>query len=145
MAVTTPKTISGMIGSRETAIIEPSRSGLVIIDMQNYFLNPTLSPKASAGRAIVNTTVNLVQGFRRAGIKVLWTNWGLDDFDLLTMPPAFLSSFSSGGSDLQNETFGSDMGTVDGIAAGKLLMRNQWNSQVIPAPIGMISKSRHRN
>ncbi|KAF2103974.1 Isochorismatase hydrolase [Rhizodiscina lignyota] len=130
LPVTTPKMISGMIGGRKNAIIEPSRTGLVIIDMQNYFLHPGLSPGATKGRAIVNTTVSMVDGFRKAGIKVLWTNWGLDDFDLLTMPPAFLSGFSANGSDLQNETFGSDMGTVDGIPAGRLLMRNQWNSQL---------------
>jgi nicotinamidase-related amidase len=129
VAVTSPKKITNMAGSRKSAIIEPSRSGLVIIDMQNFFLHPELSPHATAGRAIVPTTVAMVKGFRKAGIKILWTNWGLDNYDLLTMPPAFLSGFTTNGSDLQSETFGSDMGTVDGIPAGRKLMRDQWNSQ----------------
>lgn len=127
--VTSPKTIP-MSGTRQAAIIEPSRSALVIIDMQNFFLHPELSPKASAGRAAVPPTVNMVSRFRAAGMKVLWTFWGLDDYDLLTMPPAFKSGFSSNGSNLANETFGSDMGTLsDGTPVGRKLMRGSWNAQ----------------
>ncbi|RKU41796.1 hypothetical protein DL546_001503 [Coniochaeta pulveracea] len=115
-------------GSRESIKIDASRSALVIIDMQNFFLHPALSPHATAGRAIVNTTVNLVKAFRQGGMKVLWTNWGLDDFDLLTMPPAFLDGFSTNSS--STTTFGSDMGIVPGtnISAGTKLMRGSWNA-----------------
>lgn len=86
-----------MTGSRKTAIIEPSRSALVIIDMQEFFLNPELSPKATGGRTAVQPTLNMIDGFRKAGMKVLWVNWGLDMRDLMTMPPALLSQFSTGG------------------------------------------------
>ena len=141
---TTPVEIP-MTGRRKRALIEPSRSALVIIDMQNYFLHPTLSPRATGGRDIVNATANMIQGFRTNGMKVLWTFWGLDDFDLLTIPPAFKAGFS-GGSNLANDTFGSDMGSynvsaadesqpcVDGEEcrqqeAGRLLYRGSWNAQ----------------
>jgi hypothetical protein len=41
MNVTEPITITDMLGSRKTAVIEPSRSALVIIDMQsNIFSTP---------------------------------------------------------------------------------------------------------
>ncbi|KAF7162665.1 hypothetical protein CNMCM6106_009484 [Aspergillus hiratsukae] len=128
LPVTSPKTIQ-CNGKRKEILIEPSRSALVIIDMQNFFLHPALSPKATAGRAIVNTTVDMVHGFRKAGMKVLWTNWGLDNFDLLTIPPANLDGFSSNHSSLT--TFGSDMGIVPGtkINAGRKLMRGSWNAQ----------------
>jgi hypothetical protein len=99
LPTTSPKTIR-MLGSRKTAIIEPSRSALVIIDMQNYFLHPSLSPRATGGRTAVQPTVDMVKGFRKAGMKVLWTNWGLDEFDLLTIPPSFLSGFSGGTDDV---------------------------------------------
>lgn len=115
-------------GSRKSIIVEASQSALIIIDMQSktkslldkgyakmssdFFLHPGLSPKATAGRGVVNTTVNMIQGFRKAGMKVLWTNvgfsswfwflgpcwpeqWGLDNYDLLTIPPAFLDGFSN--------------------------------------------------
>ncbi|KAL9094480.1 MAG: hypothetical protein Q9165_003330 [Trypethelium subeluteriae] len=128
LPTTSPKTIP-MSGSRPTAIIEPSRSALVIIDMQNFFLDPALSPAATAGRAAVTPTVNLIQGFRAAGMKVLWTNWGLDNFDLLTIPPSFLAGFST--DDTAATTFGTDMGLVPGtnISAGRKLWRGSWNAQ----------------
>jgi nicotinamidase-related amidase len=83
-----------MTGSRKTAIIEPSRSALVIIDMQEFFLNPELSPRADGGRTIVQATLNMIAGFRAKGMKVLWVNWGLDQRDLREMPPALLAGFS---------------------------------------------------
>ena len=144
--VTNPVEIP-MSGRRKTALVEPSRSALVIIDMQNYFLHPALSPKATGGRAAVTPTANMIQGFRSKGMKVLWTNWGLDDFDLLTIPPAFKAGFAKNGSNFADETFGSDMGTVsvsvtdesqpcngNGDAcrdqeAGRLLTRGAWNAQ----------------
>ena len=71
----------------------------------------------------------MINGFRGAGMKVLWTNWGLDDFDLLTIPPSFISGFSTNGSDLASQSFGSDMGIIDGIEAGPKLVRGSWNAQ----------------
>ncbi|KAB8225804.1 Isochorismatase hydrolase [Aspergillus novoparasiticus] len=121
MDVTKPIAITNMLGSRKTAVIEPSRSALVIIDMQNYFLHPVLAPDATAGRAIVNTTIEMVKAFRKADMKILWVNWGIDDFDLMTMPPSLLAD--------SKESFGSDMGVRDGIELGKLLWRGAWNSQ----------------
>lgn len=132
MPVTAPKLIP-FSGRRTSAIIEPSRSVLCIIDMQNYFLHPQLSPAATAGRAAVAPTADMITAFRSAGMPVAWVNWGLTSYDLLTIPPAFKSGFS-GGSDLANETFGSDMGSVaegDGtsVEAGGLLMRGSWNAE----------------
>ncbi|EXJ83262.1 hypothetical protein A1O1_06881 [Capronia coronata CBS 617.96] len=129
--VTSPKLLP-MMGSRPSIIIEPNRTALVIIDMQNFFLHPDLSPSAKTGRAAVPPTVNMINGFRKHGMKVLWVNWGLTEYDLLTIPPAFKSQFSSG-SDLANDTFGSDMGTLQengsSIAVGRLLMRGSWNAE----------------
>lgn len=85
-----------MTGSRKSATIEPSRSALVIIDMQNYFLHPELSPKAEGGRKAVEPTLKMIDGFRSKGMKVLWVNWGLDGHDLQTMPASFLAGFSGG-------------------------------------------------
>jgi nicotinamidase-related amidase len=41
---------------------------------KDFFLHPGLSPKADGGRGVVNATVNMITGFRKAGMKVLWTN-----------------------------------------------------------------------
>jgi len=126
-----------MQGSRRSVTIEPSRSALVIIDMQNFFLHPELSPGATDGRAAVPPTLDMISGFRGAGMKVLWTNWGLDDFDLLTLPAAFYAGFSDSG-DSMTDSFGSDMGnlsitTSNGtnttVALGRKLIRGSWNAQ----------------
>ena len=83
------------------------------------------------GRTAVQPTVNMINGFRSKGMKVLWTNWGLTEYDRLTIPPSFLAGF---GNDMANETFGSDMGTItddDGseIEVGRKLWRGAWNSE----------------
>lgn len=70
-----PKTIK-MLGSRASAVIEPSRSAFIIVDMQNFFLHPNMTPSASLGRAAVGPTINLIKAFRENGMKILWTNWG---------------------------------------------------------------------
>ena len=131
LPVTTPKTIP-FLGQRAAATIEPSRSALVIIDMQNFFLDPQLSPRASGGRAAVTPTLNMINAFRANGMKVLWTNWGLDNFDLVTIPPSFLDGFSS--DHTAATSFGSDMGTITDangttIQVGRKLMRGSWNAQ----------------
>ena len=68
----------------------------------------------------------MIQAFRTAGMKVLWINWGLDNFDLLMIPPAFLSGFSP--NDIDSTSFGSDMGIIaGGIEVGPKLMCGAWN------------------
>lgn len=131
MPVTSPKTIP-FLGSRAAATIEPSRSALVIIDMQNFFLHPQLSPKATGGRAAVAPTLNMINAFRANGMKILWTNWGLENFDLVTIPPSFIDGFSN--DHTAATSFGSDMGTLTEangtiVQVGRKLIRGSWNAQ----------------
>lgn len=83
MAVTSPKTIP-MLGMRKTAIIEPNRTAYIIVDMQNFFLHPQLSPNATRGRLAVGPTLDMIHAFRKNAMKILWVNWGIDAYDLLT-------------------------------------------------------------
>lgn len=73
----------------------------------------------------------MINGFRANGMKVLWTNWGLNDFDLAIIPPSFLEGFSD--DDTPKTTFGSDMGTIvengTAIEVGRKLMRGSWNAR----------------
>jgi len=126
-------------------IIQPNKSALVIIDMQNFFLHESLGGDP-LGRAIVPTTVNLIRAFRDAGMPVLWTNWGLTELDLINMPPAFIKGFSRDRTSVTS--FGSDMGPIvvpksdpsipansktsganTTIEVGRTLMRGSWNAQ----------------
>ncbi|CAN8101208.1 unnamed protein product [Discula destructiva] len=132
MPVTRPKLIP-FSGSRSSAIIEPSRAVLAIVDMQNFFLHPTIAPAATKGRAAVVPTVDMINAFRAAGMTVAWVNWGLTNYDLLTIPPAFKSGFSTNGSDAADESFGSDMGLITqngtAVEVGRKLMRGTWNAE----------------
>ena len=132
MPVTSPKTLP-FFGSRSEAIIEPNRTALVIIDMQNYFLHPQLSPAAKLGRKAVQPTVNMINGFRKHNMKILWTQWGLTEYDRLTIPPSFISGFTTNGSDIADQSFGSNMGEITDngttIQVGRKLMRGSWNAE----------------
>jgi hypothetical protein len=76
------------------------------------------------------------------------SKWGLGEKDLQRMPPSFIDGYSSVGtdnklsmifSDVSNsrpmliriilETFGDNLGRIDGINAGRKLMRGSWNAQ----------------
>jgi len=131
LQVTSPKVIP-MLGSRKEAIIEPSRTAMVIVDMQNFFLHPKLSPHATRGRLAVQPTLNMIKAFRENGMKILWVNWGIDNFDLVTLPPSLLDGFSRNHE--MKTSFCTDMGmlTEDNgidIDMGKLLCRGSWNAQ----------------
>lgn len=94
VAPTTKPVTIPMTGSRKRARIEPSRSALIIIDMQNFFLHPELTPSADGGRKAVEPTLKMINAFRKKGMPVLWTFWGLDDKDLRDLPPSDIVGFS---------------------------------------------------
>lgn len=75
--------------------IDPSKSALVIIDMQNFFLSPALgrTPSGPGHTASDNLIKYAIPAARKAGIRIIWLNWGLDDSDLQTMPPAVRRCF----------------------------------------------------
>ena len=153
--------------------VDPAKSALVVIDMQNFFLSPALGrPAGSKGsKAQDQLLQHALPAARKAGFQIAWVNWGLTDEDLETMPPAVTRAFgfnamttdlfhrtystaSPGSSELPSGTgpyqkdlwkdteiykgLGQPLGDVtlpDGsrIPAGRMLMRDQWNSQLTPA------------
>ncbi|KAF2015462.1 Isochorismatase hydrolase [Aaosphaeria arxii CBS 175.79] len=75
--------------------ISPSLSALVIIDMQNFFLSPAFGrSKESAGHSALKQLVDhAVPAARKAGIRIIWVNWGLTEEEVKTMPPAVTRAF----------------------------------------------------
>ena len=145
--------------------IDPAKSALIIIDMQNYFLSPALGRAKGAGHAATDQLVKYaVPAARKAGIRVVWVNWGLTEKEVEEMPPAVKRAFgfeatidkSSGKekfdgidvafgvdkhgkkSERVHHGLGSDMGVVKDpesgkeIQAGRVLMRDAWNSALFP-------------
>lgn len=156
--------------------VDPAKCALVIIDMQNFFLSPNLGkPKDSKGiKACDQLLKHAIPACRKAGIRIIWCNWGLTQHEIDHMPPATLRAFgfstvpydSEVHHQVNGETavdyhginqgaeetakqqkmsaptgkdprlyrgLGSEIGPVkldDGstVEAGRLLMRDQWNS-----------------
>ena len=63
--------------------IDPAKSALVVIDMQNYFLSPALGRARGAGHEALDQLVqHAIPACRKAGIRVIWLNWGLSQQDI---------------------------------------------------------------
>lgn len=147
--------------SAPITVLDPSATALVIIDMQNFFLSPALGRDASGpGHKAIAVLERLVPQCRDAGIGIVWCNWGFSEDDLTTAPPAVLKGFGALNAfkkdaptppqaNIEGERiidtkpariykgFGTPMGNVtletgEEVDAGRLLMRDQWNSQLAP-------------
>ncbi|EJD07991.1 Isochorismatase hydrolase [Fomitiporia mediterranea MF3/22] len=118
------KTLSA---STPNITISLARSAMVIVDMQNFFLNPAFTT-FPAGLAAVQPTIDAVRAFRSAGVKIIWCQWGLSEYDLLTMPPGLKFGFATSPKD-SSTSFGSEMGVFNGTDYGRKLMRGEFNAQ----------------
>ncbi|KAF8919149.1 Isochorismatase-like protein [Mucidula mucida] len=126
------KTISS--GDKGPIHISPENSALVIIDMQNYFLNPNYTSAYFAdGLAAIQPTIDAVHAFRQAGAKVIWCQWGLNTYDILNIGPSykygFASSTGANGTKNAEASVGSEMGVYGGVDYGRKLMEGYYNTQ----------------
>ncbi|KAF2490820.1 Isochorismatase hydrolase [Lophium mytilinum] len=121
------------------AVIDPKKTALVIIDLQNYFLSAALGrPSDSPGLKVVDQLLeHAIPACRKAGIPIVWLRWGLTQEDIEGMPPTILRGFGLD-DNFDNERsppgLGTDIGPIqldDGstVEGGRVLMRDQWNSE----------------
>jgi len=118
--------------------IDPAKTALVIVDMQNYFLSPSLGrPSDSVAlKAVENLLKIAIPACRKAGIPIVWLNWGLTEQDIEEMPPTIIKGFAADNNFVgprRIKGLGSDIGPVeleDGsiVEGGRALIRDQWNS-----------------
>ncbi|KEF60932.1 uncharacterized protein A1O9_02496 [Exophiala aquamarina CBS 119918] len=75
--------------------ISAPKSALVIVDMQNFFLSPCLGrPRDSKGlKAQQQLLDHAIPAARKAGIQIMWLNWGLTETEISEMPPGTLRAF----------------------------------------------------
>ena len=131
--------------------------------MQNFFLSPAFGQTRGPGHAACDQLIqHAIPAARKAGIRIIWLNWGLSSQDVTDLPPAVKRAFGfyanpAGASDVFAEQAGStcldkhgaprtastghrglgtECGTLDldgeKINAGRLLMRNTWNAALFP-------------
>lgn len=75
--------------------IDPAKSALVVVDMQNFFLAEALGRPAKSKGLIAQEQLleYAVPAARKAGIQIVWLNWNLSEDDLERMHPATLRAF----------------------------------------------------
>ena len=132
--------------------IAPSKSALVIIDMQNFFLSHSLGRKGEGHKAEAVLLEQALPAARKAGIQVIWLTWGLTESDLEEMSPTMLRifKFDDNGSSLEvpapgaeakereqytDGGMGAQLGELtlrDGrqVDMGRMMMRDQWNTEL---------------
>lgn len=100
--------------------LEPKRSALVVVDMQNFFLHPALREHPK-GLACVDPLLAVLPVLRQHGVHIMWLNWGIAEAELDSLPPSLRRGFArnpAGG-------FGSQLPEF-----GRLLMRGERNSEL---------------
>lgn len=134
--------------------IDPAKTALLVIDMQNYELSRALGNNNQVYFDAEDTVLKYaVPAARRSGIQIIWVTTGYSDDDLLEMDPAVFRTFnfmpvvespdwaklppgegfSNKGEYRNQKGVGDPIGEVeleDGskIDAGRILVRGSWNS-----------------
>ncbi|KAJ6519790.1 Isochorismatase hydrolase [Mycena sanguinolenta] len=117
----TPALLDIPVDGERTVRVKRESTALVVVDMQNFFLHPELRDHPT-GLKCVDPLMKIVPTLRKAGIKILWVNWGLTDHELQTIPPALVRGFMKNG----RGGFGSELPG----GFGRLLMRDAVNSEL---------------
>ncbi|KAI1123664.1 isochorismatase family protein [Nemania abortiva] len=137
-------------------IIDPAKTALLIIDLQNYDLHKALGNNNQnfyhAEKTILESAIPAA---RKAGIQIIYLTTGYSDDDLLEMDPAVFRTFdfnpdeedpnwenlrpgegfSDKGEYRNKKGIGEEIGEVElnkhtKVNAGRVLIRGSWNSQL---------------
>lgn len=95
--------------------VDPSKSALIIIDMQNFFLSESFGRGKGAGHAACDALIkHALPAARKAEIRVIWLNWGLTDEDIKIMPAGVRRAFGFFAIPADQEFAGDGFGVQDG-------------------------------
>ncbi|KAK1085700.1 hypothetical protein LTR48_004298 [Friedmanniomyces endolithicus] len=81
------------IRNHRGVVIDPDKTLLVIVDMQNFFIHPTFRDH-SEGIKTLAPLLKVIHKCRQVGVQLAWLNWGITDHDLKIMPPAVTRGFN---------------------------------------------------
>ncbi|KAI1333545.1 isochorismatase [Xylariaceae sp. FL0016] len=109
--------------------IDPSRTALVIVDMQNFFLDKRCIDHPT-GLAAVKPLLTSIKRARELGIEIIWLNWGLTDADLASMPAGVLRGFAN--AHIAAAARSSGLGADLGPGLGRTLVRGEPNTAIWP-------------
>jgi ureidoacrylate peracid hydrolase len=108
-------------------ILDPARTGLIVVDMQNDFCHPdgwlaSIGVDVGAARSPIEPLRRLLPAARGAGLPVVWLNWG-NRADRANLPPGVLHVFNPDGA---------STGIGDALANGSpVLEAGSWAAAVV--------------
>ena len=97
--------------NHEGVIIDPRRTCMVVVDMQNYFINPDFYHH-SEGLATVDPILLTIDRCRHLGIQIVWLNWITNEVELRSVPPSVLRAFNKSRVQERGHGWGMNLGSV---------------------------------
>ena len=112
-------------------IIDPDKTVLLVVDMQNFFIHPQCCHHAE-GLAAVAPTLKVIERCRRDGIQTAWLNWGIDEWNLRRMPPAVQRGFCRRRAQATGHGWFTNLGSELPEGQGRCLWKGSWNAELYP-------------
>lgn len=111
--------------------VDPEKTCLIIVDMQNYFIHPSFH-RHSAGLAAVTPIMRAIQKCRAHSIQVAWLNWVINDQDMYDMPPAVQRCFNAQRVLERGHGWGVNLGSpvLEQQGGGRVLWEGSWNADI---------------
>ena len=112
----------------QSVTMDLNRTAIVVIDMQNDFCTKDgwvhhLGVDFTPGRAPIEPLRKLLPGLRKAGVPVIWVNWG-NRPDLMNMPPNQIHLYKRTG-------VGIGLGEPLPVGGHKVLEKDSWAAAVV--------------
>lgn len=117
------------IRNHRGVMIDPNKTLLVIIDMQNYFVHPRCRDH-TGGIGTVKPTLQVIERCRQLGIQVCWLNWGIDEYDLKVMPAAVTRGFDRAMIKDKGHGWHIGLGAEMPDGMGRCLFKGTWNADI---------------
>jgi nicotinamidase-related amidase len=123
-----PARMAAITAEPQNITIDLSRSAMIVVDMQNDFCAPGgwcdyLGADLTPERAPIKPLQALLPTLRKAGVPIVWLNWG-NRPDLMNLPPTTLYVFNPDGNGIGLG------GPLPGNGA-HLLEKDSWSAAVV--------------
>ena len=109
--------------------INPQQTCLVIVDMQNYFIDPEYC-NHPPGIAAVGPILQAIERCRREGIQIVWLNWVTNEREMRKVPPAILRCFNKTRITERNHGWGVNLGSEMANSRGRVLFEGTHNADL---------------
>jgi nicotinamidase-related amidase len=112
-------------------VVDWNKSAMIVIDMQNDFCHPKgwlagIGVDVTPARAPIAPLVKLLPRLRKAGVPVIWVNWG-NRPDLANISPAALHVYNGDG---RSVGLGSPLPDAP-VPGAKVLEKDSWAAAVV--------------